>query len=240
MKKTNNELLTYKDYLKSLDKKSINKIIDLYHLDIKKSSKKEKCIEIILDNIHNIAHYTLSLFQQDEFANLKLLMKKRVVQIKVNYLLKHFLEIMTKRFLVIKKSENEYYMPEELIVAYKIKSKKIDSIINSNTKEYDLILGFIDTYGVVDFDYFYFNYSKEYKLSKEDALIRLENLAKFFEEFKIYTNGNKKYLSSINVKNLNELKTYAKRLGNYAVYTNDELRDFHTLKSLSKNKAYKK
>ena len=243
MKKSNNELLTYKKYLESLDKKSINKIIDLYQLDCKKNCKKEKCINVIMENIHNIAKYTLTLFQQDELINLKLLIKKKGhLTVRINYLLQAFLDNLTKRYLIIKKSDNEYYIPDELLVAYKIKlkSKKIEKLIKKNTEEYNLILGFIDSYGVVEFDYFYYNYSKIYKLNKEDTLKRLNDLATFFEEFKIYKEKDKHYLASNTIKTLKECKEYAKRLGNYAVYTNEELCNIHTLKFIEKNKAYKK
>ena len=240
MKKIN---ITYKEYINSLNKNKLIEILDIYHIEYKKNQKKEVYENLILDNLNNIVNYTIGLFQNDEFINIKYIIKKKgYVKVKYNHLLLHFLNNLESKYLLKRISDNEFVMPNEILNYYKlkIKNKSTNSTIKKNTEEYSLILGFVNTYGVVEFDFFYQEYSKIYKLKKDEAIERLNKLSTFYHEFNFFSDKKKDYLASIVIKDLKECKKYIKLPGEYKKYTNNELIDIYNFKYISKFRTYKK
>lgn len=243
-KQDGNKLITYKEYLGTLNKSDLTNILNMFHIEYKKNAKKQIYQDLILDNINNIVNFTLDLFQLDEFHNIKLLVKKKgKITIRVNHLLLDFMRNLERHHL-IKASDKTFYLPKELLDAYKskLKNKKPVEKVKANTKEYNLILGFLDAYGVIDYNMFYEEYSKIYKLTKEDALNRIKNLANFYGEFKIFEDQKKKsiYIASAIIKNLKQCKSILNKKSNYAIYTNEELISIHDFTFMSKYKSYKK
>ena len=242
MKKTSNSEITYIDILKDLNKDKLINILDIYHLKYSKNDKKELLINLIIDNLNTIVDYTLALFQNDEYANLKLIIKKKgKIKVNFNKTLLCFLNVMKRNYLVIDLEDNTFLMPKELVLLYKakIKSKETISLIENNTQEYNLINGYIDTYGVIDFEYFYNGYSKDYKLNKAQTLDRLNNISKFYLEFNIFKEKSNIYIASNLIKSLKDCKKYYKK-DKYKYYTNEELINNYTLKCLDKTKSYHK
>ena len=77
MKKDSKSKKTYNDILNELNKDNLINILDIYHIKYRKNAKKEILINLIIDNLNNIVDYTLSLFQEDEYTNLKFIIKKK-------------------------------------------------------------------------------------------------------------------------------------------------------------------
>lgn len=242
MKKVNTEVFKYKDYLDKLKKNDITKLLDSYNLSYQKNNKKDKLIQIIIDNLDNIVESTLDIFQEDELININYVIKKKgYVVVTINNLLLSFLNTMVDNYLMFKEEDDEFVMPLELCDLFKekIKRKTIVNKIKNNTKELNLILGNIDAYGIIEFDYFYNNYSKLFKLTKDVAFNRINKLSTFYKEYHILTDKNKKYIASNQIKNIKEAKEYLKN-EKYAVYTNEELIDIHSFRFMKKVKSYKK
>ncbi|MBQ6841126.1 MAG: hypothetical protein IJO63_03315 [Bacilli bacterium] len=244
MAKQDNKILTYKDYLEKLNKNELMGVLDTFHLEYKKNCKKQVYVDLILENVNHIVKHTLDLFQIDEFHNIKLFVKKKgKITIRVNHLLLDFMRHMERNKLVI--SDNKtFYLPKELLDSFKNKlnNKKVISKVKENTEEYKLILGFIDVYGTIDYNKFYESYSKKYKLTKEDALVRIKDIANFYGEFKFYEDNKKKkiYIASNVIKSLKECKTILNKATDYAVFTNEELATIHDFSYMAKYKSYKK
>lgn len=243
-KQDENKLLTYTDYLEKLNKNDIVSILDLFHIEYKKNAKKQVYLDLVLENVNTIAKRTLDLFQIDEFHNIKLFIKKKgKVTIRVNHLLLNFMQNLKRHHLVIC-NDKTFYLPKELMTAYKakLKNKKVIDKAKENTKEYNLILGFIDAYGAFDFDKFYEEYSKTYKLSREDALTRIKDIAVFYGEFRMFEEQKtqKLYIASHIIKNIKQCKNIINKKVEYAVYTKEELIDIHSFEYMTKFKSYKK
>lgn len=237
------EVIIYKDYLSGFCKNELIKFLDLFDIKYKKSDKKSKVIEIILDNLSLIVDSSLSWFQMDEFYNIKLIVKKKGnITIRFNHLLKDFLKKLEAHKLLVSRKENQYIMPKELLNIYsrRIQNKKILSKIKENTSEYNLILGFIDAYGVVEFDKFYEEYSKKHKLLKDEALKRINKLSLFYGEFKVFSDNKKAYIASNEFTNVTQTKKILKKPIDRAIYTIEELINIHNFNSLAKCKSYKK
>ena len=242
-KQGSNKIISYQEYLKSLNKNDLIYVLNLYHIPYKRNQKKQIYEELILENVDNIAKKTLHLFQMDEFYNLKFIIKKKgKLTVKFNHLLLAFLQNLVRNHLLIAVSDNTFQMPTEILLALKkeIKNKNVNKVIQKNTEEYNLIQGFIDAYGVIDFEWFYNEYSKIYKLSKEDTLERLNDLATFYLEFNLFNDKKKNYLASKIITSLKEAKKYVNKSGEYAIYTNEELINIHTFKYMESFKSYKK
>lgn len=234
---------TYKEYLDTLTKEELNSILSFYNIKFKKNIKKESLIDLIMDNLNNIVNKSTEVFQDDELANIKLVIKKKgLVEVRLNYLLYDFLETLTRNHLIIKKDTKLFYMPKEILSLFnkKVNNKNVLEHIKNNTEEYKLLMGFIDAYGVVDFDLLYSNYSKEYKLKKDAAVSRISFLSDYYKEFKIFKDKNKLYVASNIINNLKECKIYIKKKENYKLYTNEELANIHTFKYMESYKSYKK
>lgn len=242
MKKNSTLQIIYKDYLEQLKKDQIIKILDNYNLDYQKNNNKNKLITIIFDNLENIVDNVLDIFQEDELININYVIKKKgCVVVTINKLLTNFLDNLVNNSLMFKLDEEEYIMPQEILNLFKDKLKKKNVInkIKANTIEYNLILGNIDTYGIVDFKYFYNNYSKNYKILEDKALERIKKMVCFYNEFHIIEDKKKIYIASNLIKNIKEAKEYLKN-NNYAVYTNEELINIHNFKFMKKIHSYKK
>ena len=149
-----------------------------------------------------------------------------------------------ERNKLIKSEDKTFYLPKEFYDSFKrkIKNKKVVDKVKENTKEYNLILGFIDAYGVIDFDKFYDEYSKKYKITKEACLQRINDISNFYNEFRLYEDTQKKknYLASVIIKNLKQCNKILNKKTTYAVYTIEELISIHDFTYMSKFKSYKK
>lgn len=242
-KQNSNKITTYKEYLGTLTKNELISILDTFHIEYKKNNKKQVLEEMILDNVNNIVKFTMDLFQIDEFHNIKLLVKKKgKITIRINHLLLDFLNVLHKHKLVKTEDGKTYFLPKELLDVYKLKLKNKKPIekAKENTKEYNLILGFIDAYGVVEFNNFYDKYSKNYKLSKENALERLKDMSNFYDEFKVLEDKKKVYIVSNVIDTIKECKEILKKKEEYAVYTIEELIKIHDFTYMAHFKSYKK
>lgn len=242
MKKNNTLQIEYKEYLEKLNKNQITCIMDKFNLSYQKNNKKDKLIETILDNLENVVDNALDIFQEDEYININYVIKRKgCVVVTINKLLTKFLNNLVDNNLMIIEDEEEYIMPSEIYNLFKdkLKKKSVINRIKSNTREYNLILGHIDTYGIIDFDYFYNNYAKDYKLTNEETLTRIKKISLFYKEFHIIEDKKKVYIVNNLIKNIKEAKEYLKNK-NYATYTNEELINIHNFKFMKKVRSYKK
>ena len=133
-------------------------------------------------------------------------------------------------------------MPVELLNTFKkkIKSKKVLEKVKNNTNEYNLLLGFIATYGVIDFEFFYNKFSTTYNYEKDELLTRVKNLSAFYNEFKVFTDKtNLVYIASNSLKNMTEIKKYFKT-DEYKEFSNEEILNIYTFKYMEKFLSYKK
>lgn len=243
MSKSQKNNTTYKEYLGTFKKEDINKILDFYGIDYRKNLSKEKCIDLIISSLDNMINKSLDIFQNDELANLKYIVKKNgYIELRVNYLLSDFLNTLNRNYLAIKENDKTFIIPKDVlsIINKKINKKDVLDKIKENTSEYQLLLGFIDAYGVIDFEQFYNSYAKLYKLHHDDALERIKFYSEYFSEFKVYKEKTKYYLTSNNINNLKECKKYINKKENYKIYTNEELKDIHTFKYMEDFRSYKK
>ncbi|MBE6155989.1 MAG: hypothetical protein E7164_04460 [Firmicutes bacterium] len=241
--KKDNKVTSYKDYLESVNKNEIIKMLETFHIDYNKNAKKQELIQNVMDNVNAIVTFTLNLFQIDEYHNIRLFVKKKgKLVIKVNYLLRNFITNLERHHLVIKKDEKTFFLPKELLDIYKkeLKKKRLLDKIKATTDEYKLILGFVDAYGIIDFNKFHEGYAKLYKLPKEKALIRIKDIANFYDEFKVYEDKNKIYIANEQIDSLKKGKSLLKKIGTFAVYTNEELISIYDFTYMMKFKSYKK
>ena len=143
---------------------------------------------------------------------------------------------------VSEENEKIYYMPVELLNTFKkkIKSKKVLERVKNNTNEYNLLLGFIATYGIIDFEFFYNKFSTTYNYEKDELLTRVKNLSAFYNEFKEFTDKtNLVYIASNSLKNMTEIKKYFKT-DEYKEFSNEEILNIYTFKYMEKFLSYKK
>lgn len=233
----------YQDYLETFNKEDLITILDAYHIEYKKNQKKEQYIKLILENLNQMVDYMLDMFQTDEFNNIKYVVKHQgIVRVKFNYLLINFLDNLVRHKVVFQESANVYHLPIELchIFKTKIKNKSIVKKFRENTHEYNLINGIIDAYGIVEFNYFYNIYSKQYKLQKENALARINNISSFYNEYQVYTDKKTSYLASNMFKRFKASQEILNNPTQYAVYTIDEYIAINNFNHLASKKAYKK
>ena len=215
----------------------------MFHIEYKKSANKNSLEVLIIENIDQIVENTMDMFQADEFYNIKLFVKKKgKLTIRVNHLLLHFLKNLVKHKLAFTNDNKTFYLPKELYESYKskLKGKKASEKVKENSDEYNLILGFIDAYGVIEYNKFYDSYSKIYKVPKDDTLKRIKDLSKFYGEFNIFEDKKKVYIASNIINSLKECKELLKNKGDYAVYTNEELMSIHDFSYMTSYKSYKK
>lgn len=235
-------ITTYSEYITSLTKDELINMVTLYNLDCS-GKNKEDYIQVILDNQNAIVEHALDLFQTDEYYNLKYLINKNgQVTVQINNLLLAFLKVMVKNKLIIEKDNNTFVMPNDLLAIFtnKLKNKKVIAQFASNTKEFTLIMGYVSVYGIIDFKKFYQEYSKDYKLSSDKTLSRIKKIAEFYNEFKLIEKDNNYYL----VNNLLTDEKLQKQIFNnkkeYAIYTNDEIKNIYNFSYFKKNKYYHK
>ena len=243
MSKEDSKKLSYQEYLNKLNKSEITSVLEVFQLPYKKNLKKQIYIDQIIENLSKIVDKTFDIFQQDEYSNIKLLVKKKgKITIRINYLLQAFLENLKRNHLIIELSPKNYYMPNELLTIYrnKIKNKTPGIKAKINTKEYALILGHIEAYGVIDFSFFYKNYAKQYKLLEDQALERLKFLSAFYDDFHIFTDKKKTYIANKKLKSIRECNKILNQKGEYAIYTNEELMNIHDFTYMNQYKSYKK
>ena len=225
-----------------MKKESLLSFSSLFSLDCKKNISKEKLVTKIYDNKDDIVKNIVDIFQIDEYLSIKyVLSKKGKVTIRVNHLLEYFVKNLVRNNLMIKIDDKNFYMPEDLLLSFKknLKNHK-KKFFENNTKEYNLILGFLDTYGVIEFTNFYDLYTVNYKLNKENALNRLKFITNFYNEIKLITDKKTVYLVNSIIDEKNAYKKYIYDKKEYAIYTNNELRNIHSLEYLKKFKSYKK
>lgn len=243
MKKQVKISTTYNEYLNTLSREELLSILDFYNISYRKNSKKEVCINLVIENLDNIVDKSISVFQNDEYINMKYVIKKKgLVEVRLNYLLYDFLNNLSKKHLIIRENEKLFYMPKDVLKIFEKKFNNKSNIekIKVNTLEYALLLGFIDAYGVVDFDMFYNNYSKIYKYKKDIALDRIKFFSNYFNEFKYFKEKDKNYITSNVINSLKDCKKYLNKKEKYKIYTNEELVDIHTFKYMESYKSYKK
>ena len=103
---------------------------------------------------------------------------------RTNYLLLYFLNNLNKKGMVKKVDEDEFYIPKDIQKYFKSYLKDKDSlkIIKSNTKEYNLIMGLLNTYGVLSYDKFYEMFNNIISCDKEYLFERLTILNNFYGE----------------------------------------------------------
>ena len=89
--------------------------------------------------------------------------------------------------MIKKVDEDEFYMPKDIQKYFKshLKDKESLKIIKSNTKEYNLIMGLLNTYGVLSYDKFYEMFNNIISCDKEYLFERLTILNNFYFLFPI-------------------------------------------------------
>lgn len=229
-------------YLNNKTKKELEFILNTYEIEYKKYKTKAILKDLILNNLEKIAEYTLEIIQYDELQYLKWLVKKEgILKVKVNFALLDFLKVLKRNALVYSTDNVLFIMPLELVNIYKniLKDKDIINKSGENTIKYNCILGYVDIYGIVDFNIIYKNYYKDLKYSKKQALRNIKMFATFYREMKVFTNKNKKYIAS-NVFNTFKEAAFLLKNRYFKKHTNEEILRIHNFEFMKKNKAYKK
>lgn len=240
--------LTYSEYLLELSKEEIERILNIFNIKYRKNSKKENLIKILDNSKEEIVKYSFNLFQSDELANIKLIIKSNGhLKPRTNYSLLYFLDNLNKKSLVKKIDENQYYVPKDILKCFKacLKDKETLKIIKSNTKEYNLIMGLLNTYGVLSYDKFYEMFNNILPCDKEYLWERLMILTDFYEEFDLFFSKKENYVcnkSFLNEKGiqLKEIKKYANKKSVYKQFSAKELITMFSYKYMCKFKSFKK
>ena len=121
-----------------------------------------------------------------------------------------------------------------------LKDKQILKNVKQNTKEYNLLLGIINTYGVLTFEKFYTIYSKSFEYKETELYDKLLILQKFYLEFNILNDKNNKYICNNYFEKLKDVKKYIKKKAEYKEFTQKELVNIYNFKYMCKFKPYKK
>lgn len=240
--------LTYSEYLDGLSKEEMERILIFFNIKFRKNSKKENLVKILNNSAEDITKYSFNLFQSDELANLKLVLKNNGhIKPRTNYLLLYFLNNLNKKGIVKKVDDDEFYMPKDIQKYFKshLKDKESLKIIKSNTKEYNLIMGLLNTYGVLSYDKFYEMFNNIIPCDKESLFERLMVLTDFYEEFELYFSKKENYVCNkafLNEKGiqLKEIKKYVNKKSNYKTFSSKELTNMFSYKYMSKFKSFKK
>ena len=88
MKKQDKINTTYIEYLNNLSSEEINKTLDFYNIKYRKNSKKDIRVNLINENLNSIVDRSLDIFQNDEYINIKYILKRSgLVEVRLNYLL---------------------------------------------------------------------------------------------------------------------------------------------------------
>ena len=234
------EKFNYIDYLNEFNKNNIAKVWDVYDIAYKKNLKKETLVELLNNNLEKIVTDTFNLFRKSEYKYTEKIIKKRGhIKVKRNKLFLTFCNFLNDLYLLKQTSLSEYVMPNDVYLLFKqkLKSKRLKETVKLNDYESDLILGYIDAYGVIDFDYFYSEYSKKYKYQKKDAIERIASWQRLYGQFKFIDN---KYICSNLIRNIRDAEKYINLKDKYAVYTNEEIVKIHKYEYLAKSKEYKR
>ncbi len=241
-------ILTYSEYLDSLSNEEIERILNFFNIKHRKNSKKENLIKILINSAEDITKYSFNLFQSDELTNLKLVLKSNGhIKPRTNYLLLYFLNNLNKKGMVKKVDEDEFYMPKDIQKYFKSYLKDKDSlkIIKSNTKEYNLIMGLLNTYGVLSYDKFYEMFNNIISCDKEYLFDRLTILNNFYGEFELYFSKKEKYVCNKAILKekgiqLKDIKKYVNKKSDYKTFSSKELTSMFSYKYMSKFKSFKK
>lgn len=237
------EQTSYKECLNKLILKDLINVLDIFKIEYNKKAKKDELISAITDNADSIVKHTLDLFKHSELLYIKYVIKKKGnIKIKSNYMLLNFMNNMIRWGLAFKKEESTFYIPVEIVLLFKksIKSKKLLTKIKKNTKEYQLLHGIIDVYGVVDLDFAYEIFNNYCACDKKDLENRFNDLYLLYQEFNIIKNKKKTYISS---SYFDTYKACSKLLNNkdsYETFSPKELIDISTFKYMNNYKSYKK
>lgn len=245
MKKENTKekILKYNELLLELKKSDVESILINFDINYKKNTSKENLIETVVNNVESIVDSTLDIFQEDELANIKLIIKKKGnIHVTVNHYFKKFLNNFERLHLLKKINQNDFLMPKELLNIYtkKIKNKSVINKIKRNTEEYALIMGFIETYGFRTIKDLYEIYKNKYEINYNDFQKRIIYIGKFYNEYKTYSEKNDYYISSLNINGIAKGKKYLNKKNKYKEYTCEDLININNFSKFSKVKSYKK
>ena len=235
--------IMYEDFLKEKTKQDIIDYLNFFNIKYRHNGSKDNLERILFNSLEEIVRYSFNLFQNDELANIKLVIKNSgYVKIKANYLLQYFMNNLARFGLVKIISETEYLMPKEVVRYFKLclKDKQILKNVKQNTKEYNLLLGIINTYGVLTFEKFYTIYSKSFEYKETELYDKLLILQKFYLEFNILNDKNNKYICNNYFEKLKDVKKYIKKKAEYKEFTQKELVNIYNFKYMCKFKPYKK
>ena len=84
-------------------------------------------------------------------------------------------------------------IPNAVLNVFIINNTMLDSN-TPNTKEYNLIMGLLNTYGVLSYDKFYEMFNNIISCDKEYLFERLTILNNFYGEFELYFSKKEKYV----------------------------------------------
>ena len=154
---------------------------------------------------------------------------------------------LTDFYKIAKVDEDEFYMPKDIQKYFKSYLKDKDSlkIIKSNTKEYNLIMGLLNTYGVLSYDKFYEMFNNIISCDKEYLFDRLTILNNFYGEFELYFSKKEKYVCNKAILKekgiqLKDIKKYVNKKSDYKTFSSKELTSMFSYKYMSKFKSFKK
>ena len=232
--------IKYIDYINEFSKSDITDILDTFSIKYKSNLKKEDLEDLLMSSLEQIVLKIIDLTRKEEYSYLKLIIKKKgIIKIRHNKLLLNYCKFMSDKKIFKEVELNEFIVPMEILNIFKqkIKLKKSIEKIKSNTVESNIIKGFIDAYGVVEYDFFYIQYSKKYKDPLENAINRVKEYSKFYNEYSIIDD---KYIASNLIKNAKDASKYLKSNETYAIYSPSELIEIHNFTYLSKKRSYKK
>jgi len=234
---------TYEEYIKGLKKSELINILDHYKIKYTKSDKKLTLQKLILNDLNLWVKNAVNLFQNDELQNMKIVFKKKgKLSIRNNYILLQFLLNLKRHYLVFEIDTNNFYIPKDILKIFKekLKSKKVSKTIKDNTIEYSLFMGIINTYGVVDYKYFYQVIKKKYNIEEKKVLDRLRILEDFYQEFKIYEDKKNIFLCSKEIDGIKECKKYYKIKEDYHLFSVEDYINLYNFKYLNHFRSYKK
>lgn len=235
--------ISFDEYINNLPKSELCTILKTFNISYKSTYKKDKLSSLVTENLDKIVRHSYELFQSDELANIKVLIKNNgYSRPRTNYLLLYFLQNLSRLGLVIKINESEFIMTKEVLTKFKnlVKNKNLLVKVKQNTNEYNLILGILSCYGVLTYDKFYEVYSKYFKYTSEELFNKLNTLKLFYEEFNVIDTKSVKYICNKRLITEKECKKYINKNAEYKEFSIEDYVNINKYNYMKKFEPFNK
>lgn len=222
----------------------IIKIHDLAH------KSKKTILNFIELSFHEVWGSILRIVSKEMFDFYKeLVASNGILEISFSSKKLSLLQIMImKNFALTKVEYNQskeiikFFIPEEFKreIEKGIKDTNILEENNRNNAIYDMVIGLLEAYGVMDFEKMYERIEKEYLISYSDFDQIMGAKALIDEIIQIhYVDANLKLISSIEFDEEEALELFKKQKGTYKKFTKKEIESLQNGTYVKKLKSYK-